>query len=206
LHLRAVSRLLDRTTSLTDHARGAELARAARATLHAQMYRAALESTGIDSRYGVHLESVPGATLSSFNFVMMLVLHRRWRAALVGHVALHETYLSSLRNYVAGFERLEMRAAVDYCQAQNHAGELLDFTGLEELVSDFVATEPELSDDVLFGARAFDFLENSFATRLLSAWSEGRSSLRLQPHHETATPFIEATSFYEKTQMTHRDC
>jgi hypothetical protein len=40
-----------------------------------------------------------------------------------------------------------------------------------------VAAEPDLEDDVLFGARALCALEARFADRLLGAWSRGRSSL-----------------------------
>jgi hypothetical protein len=46
-----------------------------------------------------------------------------------------------------------------------------------ELAGSLVTAQPELEDDVLFGARALCVLEARFADRLLGAWSRGRSSL-----------------------------
>jgi hypothetical protein len=48
------------------------------------------------------------------------------------------------------------------------------------MVGGFVADEPALAADVVFGARAVQALECAFATHLLDAWSQNRSSLR--PH------------------------
>jgi hypothetical protein len=39
-------------------------------------------------------------------------------------------------------------------------------------------SEPELADDIVFGARALDAVETSFASSLIDAWTAGRSSLR----------------------------
>jgi hypothetical protein len=49
-----------------------------------------------------------------------------------------------------------------------------------DLADGLARAEPDLADDVLFGARALLTLEARWGTHLLSAWSRGESSL-LQP-------------------------
>jgi hypothetical protein len=46
------------------------------------------------------------------------------------------------------------------------------------VVQPLLAEEPELAADVVFGIRASTFLAERFGDRLLSAWAEGRTSLR----------------------------
>jgi hypothetical protein len=44
-------------------------------------------------------------------------------------------------------------------------------------VTGLIRAEPELSADLLFGAGAVLMLEQRFASHLLDAWAENRSSL-----------------------------
>jgi hypothetical protein len=46
------------------------------------------------------------------------------------------------------------------------------------MVGGLLADEPLLAPDVLFGARAVSAVERTFATRVLDAWEQERSSLR----------------------------
>jgi hypothetical protein len=48
----------------------------------------------------------------------------------------------------------------------------------ERMVAPFVAAEPDLADDVLFGAEALMGVEDRFTRHALACWSVGRSSLR----------------------------
>ena len=56
----------------------------------------------------------------------------------------------------------------------------------ERMVAPFVAAEPELADDVLFGAEALMGVEERFTRHALTCWSAGRSSLRLAPAQAVA--------------------
>lgn len=98
----------------------------------------------------LHLDRLPGSTLARANVASLFGLHRRWRGAAIGHLALEEL-CSPAPN----------RAAV--------AG----------LVGALVDAEPQLAADVLFGGRALIALERRFADRMLSAWARGASSLLL---------------------------
>lgn len=201
--VRAASQLCDHVTSSTRSGGVDDFGLDATVAVHAEMFRMALEATGIDGPHGTSLESVPSASLSSLNLVTMFALHRRWRAALVGYVALREMCLGSAGSYVTGLERLGMRGVVDYCRAQHDAGELLDSICLDESVSGFVAAQPELSSDVIFGARSFELLEGAFITRLMTAWSDGRSSLRSgRPSTNSILP-CDSGSFYDESQILH---
>jgi hypothetical protein len=48
---------------------------------------------------------------------------------------------------------------------------------LHDLCGNLVAAEPQLAEDVVFGAAACLFVERRFAEHLLDAWQHGRSSL-----------------------------
>jgi hypothetical protein len=47
-----------------------------------------------------------------------------------------------------------------------------------DVIGDLLAREPELAADIVFGIQATELLEQRLAEHLLSAWRDGRSSLR----------------------------
>ena len=56
--------------------------------------------------YGTYLDRLPGITLSTCNLVSLFGLHRRWRGALVGHLALFEMCsVGPMGRYQAALER-----------------------------------------------------------------------------------------------------
>jgi hypothetical protein len=59
-------------------------------TVNAQLFRSVLSDWGLDTRYGRYLDCVPGITLLTSNMISMFGRHRRFRAALVGHLAMFE--------------------------------------------------------------------------------------------------------------------
>ena len=149
--------------------------------MHAELFRASMRGLGLDATYGAYLDHIPGFTLATVNLMSFFGLHRRWRGAIVGHLALFEMtstepnarYAEALRRLGAGpsvirfyDEHVEADAGHEIVAARGMAGGL-------------IAGEPALAPDVLFGARSLLMLEGLFATRLLEAWRGGRSSLRL---------------------------
>ena len=58
--------------------------------VHATLFVDAMRALELDPSYGMYLDRIPGVTLATVNLVSLLGLHRRWRGALVGHLALFE--------------------------------------------------------------------------------------------------------------------
>ena len=58
--------------------------------MHAQLFADAMDSFGLDSRYGAYVDRLPAITLATVNLMSLFGLHRRWRGAIVGHLAMFE--------------------------------------------------------------------------------------------------------------------
>jgi hypothetical protein len=147
--------------------------------MHAELFSDALDAMGLERYYGAHLDAVPGASLSAVNLVSLFGLHRRWRGALIGHLALFEMCSVELMSqHVQGMQRVGFDGASPFYQAHVDSDVAHERIALTDMVGGLLRDEPVLSDDVVFGARSLDLLERKFAERLLSAWSRGESSLR----------------------------
>jgi hypothetical protein len=151
------------------------------ARMHARLFADAMEALGLDSRYGAYLEQVPAATLATVNLMSLCGLHRRLRGALVGHLALFEM-TSSIpnRRYANGLRRLgvDSEAATRFFDEHVTADAVHEAVAAVDLAGGLARLEPELADDILWGASALVTVEDSWARSLLDAWAEGRSSLR----------------------------
>ncbi len=148
--------------------------------MHAELFGATMAALDLDPTYGTYLDRLPAVTLATVNLVSLFGLHRRWRGALVGHLALFEMtsvgpmsrYASALRRFGAPSEARRFYDTHVEIDAHHHR------VALEQMVRGFVAQEPDAADDVVFGARALTAVEGRFAAHLLESWANGRSSLR----------------------------
>ncbi len=153
----------------------AELAR----RTHASMFATTMEYLGLDPSYGSYVEMLPGVTLAGVNLVSMFALHRKWRAALVGQVAIREmTSVEPMRSYGRALDRFGIgTSGRSFFDA--YAG--VDVRHLEEararMVSSLLNTEPEMGAQILFGAAAMLLLDEHFTQHVLRAWENGLSSL-----------------------------
>jgi hypothetical protein len=122
---------------------------------------------------------LPAATLATGNLVTMFGLHRRWRGAAVGHLALFEmTSVGPMERYSDALAGLGVpSSARRFYDVHVVADAVHERIALDEMVADFLIQEPEIAGDVVFGARAPSLVESRFATELLRAWSAGRSAL-----------------------------
>jgi len=138
-----------------------------------------MTALGLDSAYGAYLDELPGPTLATVNLVSMFGLHRRWRAALVGHLATFEmSSIAPVERYSRALAHLGTGRGgnrFDDVQVAGNPGD--GAIARDRLVAAAVETEPHLRDDLLFGAAAVLLVEERFARHLLDAWSVGRSSL-----------------------------
>ena len=149
--------------------------------IHAQLFADAMDALGLDARYGAYLDHVPGVTLATVNLMSLLALHRRWRGALVGHLALFEMS-SSLPNarYARGLRRLGFEGrATAFFDEHVTADAVHENVAAVDLAGGLARQQPALAADVLWGARALVDVDARWARHLLDAWTSGRSSLRV---------------------------
>jgi hypothetical protein len=149
------------------------------ASMHSALFADTLMALGLDPSYGSYVEVLPGVTLATVNLVSMFGLHRRWRAALVGHLAVFEmTSVTPMRRYSEALARFGIGSQgrrffdVHVTADEGHA-----IIARDRMVGGLVWAEPELSADLLFGAGALLMLERRFSVHVLDAWAENRSSL-----------------------------
>jgi hypothetical protein len=149
--------------------------------IHAQLFADAMDELGLDPRYGAYVDAIPGVTLATVNLMSLFGLHRRWRGAVVGHLALFEM-TSSIpnRRYARAVRRLGFgdRAAAFFDEHVT-ADAVHEQVAAVDLAGGLVRQEPALTGDVLWGGRCLVELEERWARHLLGAWELGRSSLLL---------------------------
>src|SRR5215207_5528275 len=112
---------------------------------------------GLDPTFGHYVDRLPGSTLATDNLVSYFGLHRRWRGALVGHLALFEMcsvgpmgrYSNALRRLGVG-QRARRFYDEHILADEHHQHVALD------MVEGLLEVEPILGGEVIFGARALD--------------------------------------------------
>lgn len=147
--------------------------------MHAELFRGLLRGLGLDDAYGRYVDDVPGCTLAVSNTISLFGLHRRWRGALAGHLAAFEM-TSSLPNraYSNGVQRLGFGAeTARFYDEHVEADAVHEQIAAHDLCGSLARAEPELIDDILFGAGAALAVERRFAEHLLGCWTDCRSSL-----------------------------
>jgi hypothetical protein len=147
--------------------------------IHARLFADTLEAVGLDSTYGAHLDRLPGVTLATVNLMSYFGLHRRHRGRIVGHLALFEM-TSSIpnRRYATGLRRLGVddARATEFFDEHVTADAVHENIAAIDLAGGLAEQDPALLADILFGARALVELEARWATHLLAAWEDARSS------------------------------
>jgi hypothetical protein len=140
-----------------------------------------MEALGLDRRYGAYLDQIPGVTLATVNLMSMLGLHRRWRGAIVGHLALFEMTSSvPSRRYANALRRLGVESrAIEFFDEHVEADAVHESVAAVDLAGGLARQHPELARDVLWGARALMYVEGRWGGHVLGRWQAGKSSLRL---------------------------
>ncbi|WP_028059747.1 iron-containing redox enzyme family protein [Candidatus Solirubrobacter pratensis] len=147
--------------------------------IHAELFAGSMRALGLDSAYGAYLDRIPGVTLSTVNLMSLLGLHRSRRGAIAGHLAMFEM-TSSIpnRRYAAGLRRLgHGEDATAFFDVHVVADAVHESVAAVDLAGGLARQEPALAPDILWGARALLAVEGRWATHLLTAWEQGRSSL-----------------------------
>jgi hypothetical protein len=144
--------------------------------LHAELYRGLMASSGLDTGYLSYFDDVPAPVIAVVNMMSLFGLHRRLRGAMVGHFAAAEiTTAPSAARMVKAVNRL---GGDPYFFAEHVEADAVHEQVLRhDVVGDLLEREPELAQDVVFGVRATEYLEDRFAEHVLAAWRDGRTSL-----------------------------
>lgn len=147
--------------------------------MHSTLFARSMEALGLDSAYGAYLDCLPGTTLATTNVISLFGLHRRWRGALIGHLAAFEaTSVTPMSRYQRALRRLGLGSdARAFYEVHVDADAHHEVVALRDMASGLAWAEPGLTADILFGARAMMLVEERFARHLLESWDGGTSSL-----------------------------
>ncbi len=148
--------------------------------MHSRLFAKTMRKLGLDDQENAYLALAPGETLATVNLMSATGLRRSRRGAIIGHLAMFEmTSALPNRRYGNALRRLGFDAeATDFYDEHVEADAVHENIAAYDLAGGLARQEPELSGDILFGARALLFLEDRLARRLLAAWEEGKTSLR----------------------------
>lgn len=147
--------------------------------IHAELFARAMRAIGLDSDYGAYIDIIPGVTLATVNLMSLFGLHRRWRGAIVGHLALFEM-TSSIPNgrYAAGLRRLGLgEDATIFFDEHVTADAVHENIAAVDLAGGLARQDQSLTSDILWGARALSHLDGTWSSHLLGRWGQGRPSL-----------------------------
>jgi hypothetical protein len=150
--------------------------------IHAHLFAEAMDEVGLDARYGAYIDHLPGVTLATVNLMSLFGLHRRWRGAIVGHLALFEMESSvPNRRYATGLRRLGFGdRATAFFDEHVVADAIHENIAAVDLAGGLARQQPELVGDILWGAATLVALDANLARHVLGAWEEGVSSLRIR--------------------------
>jgi hypothetical protein len=146
--------------------------------MHATLFANTMRALGLDPTYGAYLDCIPAVTLATVNLMSLFGLHRRWRGALVGHLALFEmSSVAPMQRYAETLRRLGVEDGAPFYDTHVEADAFHEHIALHDMAGALALDEPALAHDIVFGARALERLEADFSEHLLTAWSADRSSL-----------------------------
>jgi Iron-containing redox enzyme len=147
--------------------------------IHAELFARSMRSLGLDPTYGAYLDLIPGVTLATVNQMSLFGLHRRWRGAIVGHLALFEM-TSSIpnRRYGDGLRRLGYGGdATLFFDEHVEADAVHENVAVVDLAGGLVRQDASLQASIVWGALTLDYLSERWASHVLDCWEEGRGSL-----------------------------
>jgi hypothetical protein len=150
------------------------------ARMHAELFRNTMRGLGLDDTFGRYVDAVPAITLAGNNLMSVFGLRRELRGALVGHLAaLEMTSSAPNRRYSQGLLRLGGDAATRRFYDEHVTADALhEQLALHDLCGSLAEDEPELAEDILFGAAAALHLGNLSAAQMLGCWHAHGTSLR----------------------------
>ncbi|HYO61592.1 MAG TPA: iron-containing redox enzyme family protein, partial [Actinomycetota bacterium] len=89
-HSWAIPRLTGRAKAAMVEIQADEYGGGDASKMHSTLFAQTMRALGLDDSYGAYVSRLPGIALANVNLMSMFGLHRRWRGAAVGHLALFE--------------------------------------------------------------------------------------------------------------------
>jgi hypothetical protein len=178
-HTFAIPRLSGRAKAAMVEIQADEYGGGAAERMHSELFAGMMRDLGLDPGYGALWNAAPAVAFASVNTMSLFGLHRRWRAAALGHLAAVEmTSSEPSRRYSSGLRRLgfDERTTVFYDE-HVEADAVHEQIAAVDMCGSLVAEHPELAGDVLFGAACALAVDGLAARHLLGAWEAGRTGL-----------------------------
>lgn len=149
--------------------------------MHSALFARTMRGLGLNDAYGHYADAVPALTLAATNMMSMFGLNRRLRGAIVGHLAAYEmTSSQPNRLYGNGFRRHGFPEDVTwYFDEHVEADAVHEQIAGRDLAGGLFEAEPDLLEDVYFGAAAVLAVDAISTARTMAAWAAGESSLRV---------------------------
>ena len=147
--------------------------------MHSTLFANAMRELGLRAEVGAYVARLPAETLATVNLIALFALRRRWRGALVGHLAGFEiTSPGPNRRYANGLRRLGFGpVATEFYDEHVEADSVHENIAAYDLAGALARQEPALAGQILFGVRSLLLLEHRFAHRLLASFEDGSTSL-----------------------------
>jgi hypothetical protein len=148
--------------------------------LHQQLFSDLLAAMDLDVSYLGYLNHAVAESLIPVNLMSMFGLRRALRGSTVGHFAATEiTSSPGSHRMVQALQRMGAPdAAIRFYAEHVEADAVHEQVVRKDVVGDLVRREPSLEADVVFGMRAFEFVEDRLADHMMDCWAAGRTSLR----------------------------
>lgn len=148
--------------------------------VHQQLFADLMTAADLDPGYLAYIDDVPAETLAMVNLMSLFGLHRRHRGAAIGHFAATEiTSSPGSRMLLDALDRMAAPAPCrEFYREHVEADAVHEQVVRSDVVGDLIRHEPQLEPDVVFGMRAFGFVEDRLADHLMRCWTAGETSLR----------------------------
>ncbi|MCC9177187.1 MULTISPECIES: iron-containing redox enzyme family protein [unclassified Arthrobacter] len=147
--------------------------------MHSKLFANTMEGLGLDAGYGHYIDLVPALTLASSNAMSLFGLNRRLRGAIAGHLAAFEM-TSSIPNsfYARGFRRHGFSDEVTYYFDEHvEADAVHEQIAARDLAGGLAEAEPDLLEDIIFGAATVLAIDAMLGEDQLLAWQAGSPAL-----------------------------
>ncbi|SDU51929.1 iron-containing redox enzyme family protein [Gordonia westfalica] len=146
--------------------------------VHQELFADLLRASDLSADYLGYLDTVPGVALTPVNLMSLFGLHRRYRGAAVGHLAATEiTSPPGSQRLLAGLSRLDAPEACRHFYREHVEADAVHEQILRtDVVGDLVRSAPDTEADVIFGIRAFLFVEDALDAHVMGAWERGESA------------------------------
>ncbi|RJK92763.1 iron-containing redox enzyme family protein [Vallicoccus soli] len=140
--------------------------------MHSVLFARTMRAFGLDTTYGAYWPLATPATLATNNLITYFGLHRRWRGALLGHLAGVEMDSSApCRRFANALRRLGYgEDATFFYDEHVEADAVHEQLAAVDMCGGFVGEDPQRYADVLFGAASLVAVEGRFAQALVGPW------------------------------------